>query len=391
MAATKLGRSLAAVALCVVCSFSHGVVLEEERADIMHHSYDGGGVTIDGPSVLVRKNFKEKVSVSGKFYQDMVSSASIDVLASGSKYSEERNEYSVGVEYLVDKALVSASFSNSTEDDYIADTYTFDVKQEFFGDMTALSLGYSYGDNIIRRNDDTSDGETEFERYSTQQRFRLGLTQIVTKNWIISLNTETIVDEGYLNNPYRDVRYLQDNGEVGRQGEVYPEARNSDAIALRSIYYLPYRAALRFEARKFHDSWGINAQNYELRYIHPLREKLALELKVRTYTQSEADFYQDLFPYVDAQEFMARDKELSEFSSNALGIGITYQFDQLLPFADKQSLSVFWDFIQYDYDNFRNQLLSSSENGEPAQYRVGEEPTYAFDANVLRVFFSVFY
>ena len=49
-------------------------VLPDDRADLMYHSYDGGGVTIDGPSLLVRKKFAEKYAVNASYYIDMVSS-----------------------------------------------------------------------------------------------------------------------------------------------------------------------------------------------------------------------------------------------------------------------------------------------------------------------------
>jgi len=96
----------------------NAAVLPEDRADVLYHRYEGGGVTIDGPSVLVRKEFAEKVSVWGNYYVDMVSSASIDVLTSGSAYSEERT----------------------------------DISQDFFGDMTTLSLNYSQGNDEVRKN-----------------------------------------------------------------------------------------------------------------------------------------------------------------------------------------------------------------------------------------------
>ena len=59
-------------------------VLPEDRADVLLHSYDGGGVTIQGPSVLVRKQFAQKFSVSANHYVDRVSSASIDVVTTAS-------------------------------------------------------------------------------------------------------------------------------------------------------------------------------------------------------------------------------------------------------------------------------------------------------------------
>ena len=36
-------------------------VLPDDRADLLYHYYDGGGVTIDGPSLLVRKKFAREV------------------------------------------------------------------------------------------------------------------------------------------------------------------------------------------------------------------------------------------------------------------------------------------------------------------------------------------
>ena len=45
------------ILLLSLCGLSlQAAVLPEDRADVMFHSYDGGGVTIDGPSVLVRKD-----------------------------------------------------------------------------------------------------------------------------------------------------------------------------------------------------------------------------------------------------------------------------------------------------------------------------------------------
>ena len=68
---------------------------------MLYHRYDGGGVTIHGPSVLVRKKMAEKYAISANYYMDMVTSASIDVEVSGaSEYKEERDQYSLGFEYL---------------------------------------------------------------------------------------------------------------------------------------------------------------------------------------------------------------------------------------------------------------------------------------------------
>ncbi|WP_317929993.1 DUF3570 domain-containing protein [Halioxenophilus sp. WMMB6] len=359
-------------------------VLPEDRADVLLHAFDGGGVEIKGPSVLVRKNFAEKVSLYGNYYVDEVSGASIDVLSYGSPYSEERTQYSLGADYLHNKTMMGVSYTNSSENDYDADTYSVNFSQDFFGDLSTLTMGLSYGENSVGRN-----GDPNFEEYSDQTRYRIGLTQVVTKNMVLTFNAESVIDEGYLNNPYRQVRFLTGDGTTtSSKTELYPNTRNSDAYSIKGMYYLPYRAAIRADYRYYSDSWGIEADNYELRYIHPLKqyEGLTLEFRLRLSDQTQADFYSDLLPYEDATNFYARDKELSSFTSQQVGFGVTYELKKSWYFVDRTTFNFYYDRIAFDYDNFRNQTLSN--NGA---YAVGEEPTYSFDANVFRVYVSVWY
>jgi len=50
-----LGTVLAVAALP-----AGAAVLPEDRADIMYHRYEGGGVTIDGPAQLVRTDLRQQ-------------------------------------------------------------------------------------------------------------------------------------------------------------------------------------------------------------------------------------------------------------------------------------------------------------------------------------------
>ena len=137
---------LLAVALlaCTCASPAGAAVLPDDRADVLYHRYEGGGVTIDGPSLLVRKKFAEKYSVSANYYVDMVSSASIDVLTTASPYKEERTQGSLAFDMLNGKTQYSVSFTNSDENDYTANSASFDVSQDMFGDLTTVSFGFSF-------------------------------------------------------------------------------------------------------------------------------------------------------------------------------------------------------------------------------------------------------
>ena len=207
-------------------------VLPDDRADLLYHCYDGGGVTIDGPSLLVRKKFAEKYAVTANYYVDMVSSASIDVVTTASPYKEERTQYGVGFEYLRGKVTYAASFSNSSENDYEADTASLSISQDMFGDLTTVSLCFTRGwDDVSRRGDDTFADQVDRRIYGVD------VSQIVTKNLILGLSFETITEEGFLNNPYRSVRYVDaDSGRLFlRGGALSAHAHGQCALAARPL------------------------------------------------------------------------------------------------------------------------------------------------------------
>jgi len=373
-------RSLLAVLLAPLAWPAAAAVLPDDRADVLYHRYEGGGVTIDGPSLLVRKKVAENYSVSANYYVDMVSSASIDVLTTASPYEETRKQGSLAVDALNGKTQYTLSFTNSDENDYTANTASFDVSQALFGELTTLSMGFSRGWDEVRKR-----GDSEFEEPVDRRSYRVGLSQIVTPKLMLGLAYETITDEGFLNNPYRSVRYLDAENPAGFafQPEAYPATRTSNAVAFNARYFLPYRAVAFGEYRWFTDTWGIDANTVRLGYTHPLGERWVLEGGYRWYDQSSADFYSDLFPRRDAQNFLARDKELSTFTSHMLSIGATYEFGaSRWSFLKRTTVNLFYDRMRFDYDDFRD-ILSG---GAP-----GAEPLYGFDANVYRVFVSAWF
>ncbi|MDH3848567.1 MAG: DUF3570 domain-containing protein, partial [Gammaproteobacteria bacterium] len=187
-----------------------GGVLPEDRGDALYHRYEGGGVTIDGPSVLVRKKAGKSLSFVGNYYLDMVSSASIDVITTASPYTEERTQWSLGMDYLRGNTTMRLNYISSVESDFDASTYAFSVSEDMFGDLTTLTLSYAFGEDIVGRSDDPT-----FRRDNTRQHYGVGVTQILTRNLIATLNFETVTDEGFLNNPYRSVRYVDSGSALG--------------------------------------------------------------------------------------------------------------------------------------------------------------------------------
>ncbi len=364
---------------------AQAVTLPEERADAMYHRYDGDGVTVDGPSLLLRKNFKETVSFSGNYYVDNVSSASIDVVTSGaSEYSEQRTQYSISSDYLYGKSIFSAGYTNSDESDYTADTYYFSASQDFFGDLTNVTFGYARGDDEVRQN-----GNDDFFEEIERNFYRVGISQVLAPNLLGAFNYEAITDEGYLNNPYRVYRYLTnplDPAQGFQQAtEVYPDTRTSDAAGIKLLYHMPWRASLGGSYRYFTDDWGIDAHTGEINYTHTFGPHWIAEVKYRYYDQSQADFYGDLFlfPSQDENDYRARDKELSDMSSQTISLYISYERKIGWGPMDKVALTVQYDYIDLEYDNFSD--LRDTEA------LPGEESLFSMDADVFKALFTIWY
>ncbi len=74
---------------------------------------------------------------------------------------------------------------------------------------------------------------------------------------------------------------------------------------------------------------------------------------LRYYKQNAANFYSDLFPRANAQNFMARDRELAAFSSYTVGVGATYDFQvPRAPWIQKNTLNLRYDHLMIDYKDF---------------------------------------
>ncbi|MEM6511663.1 MAG: DUF3570 domain-containing protein [Pseudomonadota bacterium] len=373
-------RIILALILFGLSGVAFANVLPEDRADVMYKLYDGGGATIGGPSVLVRKQVAKDISMVANYYVDTVSSASIDVVTTASPYDEERTQWSVGMDYLRGGTTMSMNYVTSIENDFDANTYALGIQQTLLGQLTTISLNYSYGEDIVMRSDDET-----FARENIRQQYALGITQIITKHLIAALNIETVTDEGFLNNPYRTVRYVDPNSALGYsyEPELYPSTRTSNAFGLRAKYFLPYRAALEGEYRYFTDTWGIEGHTASIAYTHPWK-KWIFNVKYRVHDQTGASFFKDLFSRSEATNFRGRDKELSPLTSNTIRLKASYEFlNDPGGWLKRGAVTASLDHMIVDYEEFRDLRVRGGV--------VGEEPLYSLDANVLQLWVSFWY
>ena len=385
-------------ALGVVVTPAIADVLPDDRADVMYHNYDGGGITIQGPSVLVRKKVGDSLSLSASYYEDLISSASIDVKLSASPYHETRKQEGFSVDYLHGKTIYTAGYIHSKEPDYESNTAYYSISQSMFGDLTTVTFGYRRGwDNVYRdiKVDGIIENDPTFHERADHRGYSLSVSQILTRNAILDLNFEAITDEGYLQSPYREVRYLDPTKPSGFSlaPQVTPNTRTSTAASADLKYYLPYRAAVTAEYRYYTDTWGINGNTFQVSYTQPWRHFI-FDGSLRYYLQNAANFYSDLFPRLDYSNFEARDRELAAFHSISLGFGAAYEFH--VPYAtwiNKSSLNFHFNHLMINYSDFRNACYSQACFGSNAVagYTPQTDPLYKLDANIFQLFVSIWF
>jgi hypothetical protein len=403
-ATSLLRRVLTLLALCVCVTPALAGVLPDDRTDALYHRYQGGGITIQGPSILVQKKITDNFALTGNWYQDYISSASVDVKLSASPYKEKRTQESGGFEYLHGKSTYSAGIIHSSEPDYKSNTTYYSISQDMFGDLTTISMTFKRGwDKVYRDLKDANgqivndpsfggfdkNGKPISFKDADHRGYAVGLSQILTRTLIASFNYEVLTDQGYLQSPYRKILYLNPQAGLGytQAEQIYPNTRTSNAASLALKYY--WRgAAVTGSYRYFSDTWGIRAHTAELGYTHPAFKRWIFDGTLRFYTQNAASFYSDLFPRANSQNFMARDRELAAFNSYTAGIGASYEFP--IPrnrWINRSSLSVRLDHLLIDYKDFRNALLIGPSTG----YTAGNEPLYKLNANIFQMFASVWF
>jgi hypothetical protein len=291
--------------------------LPEDKAEAMFHLYDGGGVEASGPSVLVRKSLFDKVSLSGTYYVDMVSNASIDVVTTASPFKERRTEYGLSADYLYRDALVTVAASSSDEPDYKADGVSIDVSQEVYGGMTTVNMGFSRGKDKVGKK-----GDFGFFDYAKHWRYRLGVTQILTPRWLASLGFEAVSDEGFLGSPYRAARVFG-----AFVPERNPRTRSSRSIKLSTVAEVRPRTSVHAEYRYFYDTWDIKAHTFQAGASGYVGESFQLDGYVRFYKQSKALFYSD---NASAETlYISRNRQLGTFNSLTPGARVTYVYKQV--------------------------------------------------------------
>jgi len=227
-----------------------------------------------------------------------------------------------------------AGIGYSQESDYSSLTGNVHAAKSFNSNNTTLSLSLNteydtstpYGGlpNAFAVMDGT--WKTVSSRSKTQLGFVAGLTQVLTRNWLMQLNYAYDSQNGYQTDPYRILSEVDSSsGEpVQYVYENRPSKRTSQSLFWdNKIDIGP--TLTEISARYFKDSWGIKSVTGEISERLDLTSRFFVEPSLRWYHQSAANFFH--YYLVSGQtlpDYASSDTRLGKFTSVTYGAKLGY-------------------------------------------------------------------
>jgi len=170
-------------------------------------------------------------------------------------------------------------------------------------------------------------------------------SQILSKKAQMSLFFDLVKQEGWLANPMQRVYFADvDNYYVGNANNIssYTSSSNRDVfqladdierlpnsrfkipLGLRFNYYINETVSLRTYYRYYYDDWGINSHTANVEVPIKITSKFTLYPSYRFYNQTAADYFAPYEENLSTSEFYTSDYDLSKFSANQYGFGVSY-------------------------------------------------------------------
>lgn len=323
------------------------------------------------------ENTTDGWGVGAAFLLDVVTAASIDILATASpRWREARYVPAINGHKKFGDWDVSGRASLSREPDYLSGSVGATVTADFVQKTVTPSLGFEYSHDINGRT------QTDFDVFGKRiNRFAItaGVGMVLDKATFASTSFVTVIEDGDLSKPYRHVPMFAADvapqvspglvidavnffREPERPLEQLPLSRKRFAVAF-AIAHRFADATIRASERLYIDTWGTKATTTDARFMYDLLKELRIWPHARFHAQTAASFYE--LAYViqrtpDGRAILPSlrtgDRELGPLIAVTVGGGMRYEFGA----RRSLGLSLAGDFI---YSRFLDHLFVKQRLG----------------------------
>jgi hypothetical protein len=279
-----------------------------------------GEYTVDANEAPLDPTFKDtRLQFSGQWSQPLGENYTY---SGGANFSVEYDYQSLAVNSSFGRYLNKKNTTLS-----LGLSYAFDSIDAVGGRPVALSaMVFNQGQDSFR----TSFNQTRQsggEDTKDTLDLILGVTQVMSRNWITQFNLSFSEVDGYLTDPYKIISVVDSGGLATQQlYENRPGSRSKQALFLQSKYHLG-SAVWDISYRYTDDDWDIQSHTIETRYRFLLNEKSYLEPHIRYYQQSEAEFFTPFL--TDAEtlpQFASADYRIGKLDAYTIGVKYGTQF-----------------------------------------------------------------
>ena len=303
---------------------------------------DSDHVNVLSPSVSL--GLSDEVagwSVNGHYLVDVVSAASVDIVSTASPHwTEVRHVGGMSGSIAFEPLTIGAVAVISREPDYLSVTGGATLSIDLLEKNVTPYFAFSREQDSIGR----TDLQHDYWRSKHVTNAQAGITLVLGRATIGSLQMDGSFERGYLAKPYRYVPLFApgQGASVGpgasidqvnrlrlnfRPIEQLPSARDRYALS----GHLAHRGTdttLRLDERLYADSWGLLAATSELRYIIDLSRRLEAWPHLRHHIQGQVNFWQRAYEAIPGPDgalgvpvFRTGDRELGPLQIIVLGAG----------------------------------------------------------------------
>jgi hypothetical protein len=279
-------------------------------------------ITVDSPAGYVLVPFASKWSLEGSLLADSLSGATPreHTVLSGATMSDLRKAGDAKLTYYGRRSSYSLGTSFSNENDYTSRAFSANASFSTENNNTTFSLGYGFSSDTIVPVELT-DGVQLNEKKTTNE-FLVALTQVTSPRDLFQFNLTVSDGEGFFSDPYK---FAIIGTDVFRDNR--PRERTQTAFLARwNHHFADLKATVRPSYRYYVDTFGVQANTWQLEWAQRFGGNLTVTPLVRYYTQRAAEFYSDPDPndpnlsLPPTQEFYSVDQRLAAFGAITLGI-----------------------------------------------------------------------
>ncbi len=356
-----------------------------------HESPTRTNMTVYTPGVDVGVSPVQWLTIRAGYEADIVSGASVAVKA-GPAYqavnpgadvittasvTDLRHSAKGSVAVRKGDVTFTGQYTYGTENDYKSHSIFVSAKTEAYEHNTQFELSYARNfDLVCDRTQAVNDRAPRFRALEDSNAcfansdplrtrhtlsidgLQAGWTQAWTPTFATQLAYTAQILNGFQSNPYRSVIIAQGL----KAQEHHPENRARQSVSARAnLYIRPIKLAVRIGARVYRDTWDITSGTGDVEVEKYLFEGFRLAARGRYYKQTGSSFWSDDYtggdpPLGPKGQYWTGDRELSPFSSIAVGLRLTYLIQpargRLLGLMTGLKVGASADVIQFDYDEY---------------------------------------